>query len=133
MGMSPYESESSRGLNAAVAATLNGERVAAGMTFDQLAERTGMSKQTLMRLLSTRKRHLTIAAVAAIAEAFGMSVPDVFAHATERMRRPGAIDPATQEAARVGLQKGLGSARRPPEPPRDEASPPKRVTRPRTG
>jgi transcriptional regulator with XRE-family HTH domain len=75
------------GLNAAVAATLNGERVAAGLTFDQLATRVGVSKRQLMRLLSSAERDIDVNVLAALAVAFGMKSSDVMTLAEERMRR----------------------------------------------
>ena len=85
--MSTVEKDPSKGLNAALAATLNGERVASGMTFDELAAATGISKRTLLRQLSTTERDLNIAHVATIAGAFGLSVVEVLAAAEERMER----------------------------------------------
>jgi transcriptional regulator with XRE-family HTH domain len=86
-GMNTVEKDPSKGLNAALAATLNGERVASGLTFDELAVATGISKRQLMRLLSTMERHLEISVVATIAAEFGLSVADVLAAAEARMER----------------------------------------------
>lgn len=85
--MSPYDANPSHGLNAAVADTLNGERVASGLTFDQLAEATGISKRTLMRLLSKKERHIDVSVLSALAEAFHMSPTQVIRQARERMSR----------------------------------------------
>ena len=85
--MSTVEKDPGKGLNAALAATLNGERVASGMTFDELAAKTGISKRTLLRQLSTTERHIDISHVAVIARAFGLSVVEVLARAEERMER----------------------------------------------
>ena len=85
--MSTVEKDPSTGLNAALAATLNGERVASGMTFDELATETGISKRTLLRQLSTTERHIDIDDAARIASAFGLSVVDVLTTATERLDR----------------------------------------------
>lgn len=85
--MNTVEKDPSKGLNAALAATLNGERVASGMTFEQLAAKTGISKRTLLRQLSTTERHLDISHVAVIAAAFEMSVPEVLAAAEARLER----------------------------------------------
>lgn len=78
------------GINAAVAATLNGERVAAGLTFDELAARTGISKRTLMRLLSTVERDIDVNVLAAIADVFGLTPAQTIARAEEWQRRQGA-------------------------------------------
>lgn len=75
------------GLNAALAATLNGERVASGMTFDQLAVATGIPKRTLLRKVSTVERHLSIEDVRRIAAAFNLTVVEVVTRAEERMER----------------------------------------------
>ena len=75
------------GLNAALAATLNGERVAAGMTFDELAAASGIPKRTLLRKVSTTERHLNIEDVSAIAAAVGLTVVEVLARAEDRLQR----------------------------------------------
>lgn len=85
--MSTVEKDPAKGLNAALAATLNGERVASGMTFDELAAATGISKRTLLRQLSTMERHIDISHVAVMAAAFGVSVVDVLSAAEARMER----------------------------------------------
>lgn len=85
--MSTVEKDPGKGLNAALAATLNGERVASGMTFEELASKTGISKRTLLRQLSTTERHIDISHVAVIAGAFDLSVVEVLARAEERMER----------------------------------------------
>lgn len=77
----------SDGLNAALAATLNGERVAAGMTFDELAAASGIPKRTLLRKVSTTERHLNVEDVAALAAAVGLSVVEVLARAEDRLER----------------------------------------------
>jgi len=81
------EKDPAKGINAALAATLNGERVAAGMTFDQLAAATGISKRTLLRQLSSMERHIGIADAANIAEQFNLSLGEALAMAERRMRR----------------------------------------------
>lgn len=85
--MSTVEKDPAKGLNAALAATLNGERVASGLTFDGLAEATGISKRTLLRQLSTMERHIDISHVAVMAGVFGLTVADVLARAEERLER----------------------------------------------
>lgn len=92
--MNAVEKDPSKGLNAALAATLNGERVAAGMTFDVLADATGISKRTLLRQLSTTERALNVADVHTIAAQFHLTVSEVFAMAEARMARvDGAGEP----------------------------------------
>jgi hypothetical protein len=85
--MSTVEKDPGQGLNAALAATLNGERVASGMTFDGLAAATGISKRTLLRQLSTMERHIDIADAENIAGQFGLSLPDALVMAVARMER----------------------------------------------
>lgn len=77
----------SEGLNAALAATLNGERVAAGMTFDELAAASGIPKRTLLRKVSTTERHLNVEDVAQLAAAVGLTVVEVLARAEDRLER----------------------------------------------
>lgn len=94
------------GLNAAMAATLNGERVANGMTFDALAEATGIPKRTLLRKVSTVERHLNIEDVRRIAQAFGLTVAEVMVRAEDRLaRKQGEVVelPLSDEAPSVGL------------------------------
>lgn len=90
--MTTNESDPGKDFNDAVADTLNGERVASGMTFDELAKATGVSKRQLMRLLSTKERHLNVAVIAVIAEQFHISPAQVFARAEERMGRGPRLD-----------------------------------------
>jgi transcriptional regulator with XRE-family HTH domain len=88
--MRNYEHDPRKGLNAAVAATLNAERVAAGLTFEGLADLVGISKRTLMRQLSTEsseRRHIDVADMADIAAVFRLTASDVLRMAEERMGR----------------------------------------------
>lgn len=85
--MSTVEKDPAKGLNAAMAATLNGERVASGMTFVELAAATGISKRQLIRLLSTTERDMNVDQIAAIAGAFGLSFVDVSLAAEKRLER----------------------------------------------
>lgn len=97
--MGKRESDPSKGLNAAVAAVLNGERVAAGMTFDQLADVSGISKQQLMRLLSTTKRHIDVEVLALLAGIFHSTSAQIVSAAQERLERPG-VEQSTYSAFR---------------------------------
>lgn len=85
--MSTVEKDPAKGLNAAVAATLNGERVASGMTFDELASATGISKRTLLRYLSSKERDLTLPAIVSIASVFNLSLSEVMDAAEKRLER----------------------------------------------
>lgn len=101
--MTGYEERPSQGLNAAVAATLNGERVASGLTFEGLAELTGISKRQLMRLLSTTERALTVSVIERVAAAVDLTVPDVMARAEDRLAR---TDPDVYDAIRRNQRLG---------------------------
>jgi transcriptional regulator with XRE-family HTH domain len=96
--MSTVEKDPAKGLNAALAATLNGERAAAGLTFDALAARTGISKRTLLRQLSTMERHIDVSHVAVIAEQFGLTAAEVFVMAEARLARTQKGDERSQGA-----------------------------------
>lgn len=96
--MNPVEKDPAKGLNAALAATLNGERVASGMTFDQLAAATGISKRTLLRQLSTMERHIDITDAANIAAQFDLTLGQALAMAEERMGRTHRGGAASQGA-----------------------------------
>ena len=75
------------GLNGAVARTLNGERAAAKVSFDELARRTDISKRTLLRTLSTMERDLDLRVIEKIARALGLTSLDVFLLAEQRIER----------------------------------------------
>lgn len=94
--MTPIEKDPTKGLNAAVAAVLNGERAAQGMTFDDLAQHSGLSKSTLLRLLGSnleKRRDIDVAQLAAIAFALALDPTDVFADAVARMERQARVRP----------------------------------------
>lgn len=121
--MTKRESDPAQGLNAAVAAELNGERVSAGMTFDQLADVSGISKQQLMRLLSTKRRHIDVEVLALLAGVFHTSSAQIVAAAQERMTRPGwntstVLTPAEEEEARAAMRAAMAELSPPsaPEP-----------------
>ena len=85
--MSPLDKDPSTGLNAAVAAVLNGERTRAKMTFDALATISGLSKRTVMRQLSTLERHIDVTDLAIYAAIFNMTPGEVVAEAQKWMLR----------------------------------------------
>lgn len=74
-------------LNSALAATLNGERVRAGFTFDALATASGISKRTLMRLLSTNERDIDVAVLETLAGVFRTSASQLILDAEEWRER----------------------------------------------
>lgn len=80
-------SDPGAGLNGALARTLNGERVAAHLTFADLATRTGISERQLIRLLSKMERTLNITVAEQIAEAVGLQLVEVLIMAEARLDR----------------------------------------------
>lgn len=99
--MTPTPKDRSCGLNGAVAAVLNGERAAAGITFEQLGADVGLSKRTVLRLLSTMERDIDVDVLAAMAARFSMTPVEVIEAAQKRMERAERTDDlATKRAAR---------------------------------
>lgn len=96
--MSTVEKDPSKGLNAAVAATLKGEMAATKMTFDALAAQTGISKRALLRYLSTMDRDLNVSHMAVIAAQFALTPLDVVRMAQERLDRAQGSDGKSQGA-----------------------------------
>lgn len=85
--MNTFEKDPAKGLNAALAATLKGELAASGMTFDQLAAATGISKRSLLRKLSTMERTLDIDEAATIAAQFNLTLGQALEMASARLSR----------------------------------------------
>lgn len=86
-------------LNAALAATLNGERVRSGLTFDALASKSGISKRQLMRLLSTAERDIDVPVLGALAVVFHTSSSQLVADAEEwRSRSSGDTQEVTEQS-----------------------------------
>lgn len=81
------EKRPQEGLNAAIAATLNGERVAAGLSFDELAQRTGISARTLKRYLSSVERHIDVNTLGSISVALDVPLAEVLRSASRRLDR----------------------------------------------
>lgn len=84
--MTPIEVDPAKGLNGAIAGELRAERGRAQMTFDALAERTHVSRRTLIRLLNG-ERPISMATLEAICEAFDVLPSDVLASAQDRLAR----------------------------------------------
>lgn len=92
--MSPQDKDPARGLNAAVAAVLRGEMSSANMTFDALADISGISKRTLLRKMGkTIDRHLGIDDLATLAPIFKLTPTEVVELAEQRMAREGRRNP----------------------------------------
>lgn len=68
-------------LSAAVAAQLRAERAAAQLTFDELAQRSGISRFTIMRLLNEH-RTMDMSQFAAMCDGLDLSPVVVMARAT---------------------------------------------------
>lgn len=114
MGNRPFDP--AVGLNAAVAAVLEGERAAARMTLQELADASGVSYRTLQRY-AARERNIDVAALDGLARAFRTTPEQILAAAHERMRRgmPDADDDA--ETARAVAQKVAKAQKKPPSAP----------------
>lgn len=103
--MGPYEKESSRGLNAAVAAALRAEKAAAGMTNRTLAERSSITVASVQRYLAA-DRHIDVNVLDALAQALQTTPNRLIQAAQERMTRSDELAAAARaedtEAARLG-------------------------------
>lgn len=96
----PKDNDPRLGLNGAVAEVLNGERAAAGWTFDKLAERSGIPKRTLMRLVSptsAERRAINLDRLEQLATAFGLTPAEVLTAAAERLARADTDDCAESD------------------------------------
>ncbi len=82
--MATIDRNPSEGLNAAVATELRRERAARQVTIDTIVELTGLSRSTVLNTLNA-KRLLGVEAVAAIAQALGVSVTTIFSRAEVRL------------------------------------------------
>lgn len=123
--MGTRQSDPALGLNAAVAAVLEGERAAAGWTLRELADASGVSYRTLQRLLKSRDRHIDIAVLGQLAEAFHVQPEAIIATARERQARFG--DPE-EAAARAIMRAELERRDR---RPRKTSAPVKKATKAR--
>lgn len=88
-------------LNAAIAATLNGERAAAGLTFEQLADKTGISARSLKRYLSGTARDprdLTVTSLGEITMALNISIGEVIRRAEQRLERGSGSPPGRKSS-----------------------------------
>ena len=72
-------------LSQAVSATLRAERAAAQMTQAELAERSGLGYQTVMRL-EKGERSPSVSQLAALCSALGLSMSDLVERAEQRLR-----------------------------------------------
>lgn len=81
--MTPLDKGPATGFNAYVAAELRAERAAKQITYDKLAELTGINRRTLIRLLKA-ERAIDTAHLASLCEALGMDIVDLISAAERR-------------------------------------------------
>lgn len=79
-GRKPYAG----GLNGAVAAVLRGERAMLQLTIAELAERSGLTDQSLRRYLAT-ERAIDVEVLYAVAQGLGLTGAEVMARAQDRL------------------------------------------------
>ncbi|WP_136192012.1 helix-turn-helix domain-containing protein [Actinomyces procaprae] len=84
--MATRDKDPSVGLNAAVAAELRAERAAQQLTVEALVGRSGIPKRTLLRLLNA-ERAISLDALQALADAFGVRMSALIARGEERLSR----------------------------------------------
>lgn len=83
-------------INEAVAAQLRAERASAQLTMDEVAARGVVSKSTLVRY-EKGEREIPVAAMAALAQVYGVTVRSIFNAAVTRMEETqAAAAPSTQ-------------------------------------
>lgn len=73
-------------LDEAVAATLRAERAAADLSQRQVAEASGLSPQTVMRL-ERAERSPTVVQLVVLASVFGLSASELMRRAEQRLAR----------------------------------------------
>lgn len=82
--MTPIEMDHGKGLNGAIAGELRAERSRKRVTFDELHERTDISRRSLIRLLNG-ERAINMASLESICRALKVSPSDVIARAQEQL------------------------------------------------
>lgn len=102
-GMSTLHRDPSAGINAALAAELRAERAAQQMTVDALAERSGVPKRTLIRLLNA-ERAIAVEPLCDIAGAFGVSVTTLVGRAERRLSEQERAE--TASVTPIGVTSG---------------------------
>lgn len=101
--MAPSDRDPSEGINAAIAAELRAERAAKRLTIDELSDKSGIPRRTLLRLLAA-ERHINVDQLAGLAVGLGVSQSDLFARGAARLKREQEID----QWARFLLDQGRG-------------------------
>lgn len=74
------------GFNAAVSAVLRAERAAHQLTYDQLAQDSGIVRVTLVRILNN-KRSMTVTQLFQLSKAFKLAPQEIIRMAMERFNR----------------------------------------------
>lgn len=95
------------GLNGSIAAVLRDERLSAGLTIEQLAERSGVPVVTVQRLLAAR-RAITMAVFDDLCHGLGLSPDDVMITARKRLR----ADPELVARVLAGIQPKTRASKR---------------------
>lgn len=88
-----------------VAAVLRGERAVAGMTIEELAERSGVPKVSVQRFLAGR-RAINLDVLEALCTGLRLTPEDVVAQARERQQR---AHPELVERVLAGVKRGTGT------------------------
>lgn len=105
--MNEYESAAKR-VNDALADVLDGERRMARHTFVSLAKESGISKRTLVRLLSEKSRDIDVTVLSTLAQIYRTTPTQLIAAAEERMARDQTpTGEHAKEAATRGVRKSL--------------------------
>ncbi|MFD6178081.1 MULTISPECIES: helix-turn-helix domain-containing protein [unclassified Isoptericola] len=89
--MDTYENDADT-LVRALLATVNGERVAAGLTVAELAEKSGVPKRTLDRYLGPGGGDIPNKMLTKVAKALGVTASLLWARAEERAAREESRD-----------------------------------------
>jgi transcriptional regulator with XRE-family HTH domain len=98
--MSPVEKDHAAGLNGAVAAVLRGERAAAGLTLEELADRSGVPVVSLRRFLAG-ERAINVAVLHSVTQALGVEPSEVLEAAQTRLERRLVADLGPDKVAKV--------------------------------
>lgn len=94
-----------------LAKSINAERAALGWTISELADRSGVDYQTLLRKLNL-KRTLLLGEIVAIAQAMGTTVARLAADAEARMARESEPDLHPEDEAILNSAKELTESQR---------------------
>lgn len=90
--MTNFDRDPATGLNAALAAELRAERAAKHMTIADLAERSGVSRSTLIRMLNAA-RPISVVPLQDLSEVLGVKTSCLLARAERRLAADQEITP----------------------------------------